>query len=128
MVDVSSPGRTAVAGGADSLYLERAPHEGGPESAVVVRRLSRRRRVDAEKYPRWQLDYLTLLAQRDLPNWGLPAEPQLIQRLLRMLAALHGQTLNASQLGQSLGLSYHTVHRYLDFLAGASWCAMPPST
>ena len=72
-----------------------------------------------KSYPRWQFDYLTLLAQRDLPNWGLPAKPQLTLRLLRMLAALHGQTLNASQLGQSLGLSYHTVQRYLDFLAGA---------
>jgi len=75
--------------------------------------------VLAEKhYPRWQLDYLTLLAQRDLPNWGLSAQPQLMQRLLRMLAALQGQILNASQIGQSLGLSYHTVQRYLDFLAG----------
>jgi len=72
-----------------------------------------------KSYPRWQLDYLTLLAERDLPNWGLPAKPQLTLRLLRMLAAMHGQMLNASQLGQSLGLSYHTVYRYLDFLEGA---------
>lgn len=72
-----------------------------------------------KQYPRWQLDYLTLLAQRDLPNWGLPAKPQLTQRLLRMLAAMHGQMLNATQIGQSLGLSYHTVQGYLDFLAGA---------
>src|SRR5262249_17407220 len=40
-------------------------------------------------------------------------------RLLRMLAAVHGQAWNASQLGQSLGLSYHTVNGRLDFLAGA---------
>jgi len=60
-----------------------------------------------------------LLAQRDLPNWGLPGKPPLTQRLFRMLAAWHGQTLNASQIGQSLGLSYHTVQRYLDFLTGA---------
>lgn len=36
-----------------------------------------------------------------------------------MLAALHGQVWNASQVGQSLGLSYHTVNAYLDFLVGA---------
>jgi len=71
------------------------------------------------RYPRWQLDYLTLLAQRDLPAWGLPARPQTTARLLRMLAALHGQPWNASQLGQSLGLSYHTVDSYVDYLAGA---------
>lgn len=71
------------------------------------------------RYPRWQLDYLTLLSQRDLPAWGLPARPEVTSRLLRMLAALHGQAWNASQLGQSLGLSYHTVNGYLDHLAGA---------
>jgi uncharacterized protein len=70
-------------------------------------------------YPRWQIDYLALLTQRDLPSWGLPAKPQTTQRLLRMLAALHGQVWNASQVGQSLGLSYHTVNDYVDYLAGA---------
>jgi len=70
-------------------------------------------------FPRWQRDYLTLLTQRDLPTWGLPSRPQTTDRLLRMLAALHGQLWNASQVGQSLGLSYHTVNTYLDYLAGA---------
>lgn len=36
-----------------------------------------------------------------------------------MLAAAHGQAWNASQLGQGLGLSYHTVNGTLDFLTGA---------
>ena len=72
-----------------------------------------------ERYSRWQLDYVALLTQRDLPAWGLPAKPQVTQRLLRMLAALHGQTWNASQVGQSMGLSYHTVNSYLDYLEGA---------
>lgn len=70
-------------------------------------------------FPRWQLDYLALLTQRDLPNWGLPSRPQVTDRLLRMVAALHGQTWNASQVGQSLGVSYHTVNGYLDYLEGA---------
>jgi hypothetical protein len=70
-------------------------------------------------YPRWQLDYLALLTQRDLPNWGLPAKPQTTDRLLLMLAAVHGQAWNASQLGQSLGLTYKTVNSYLDYLAAA---------
>jgi predicted AAA+ superfamily ATPase len=71
------------------------------------------------RYPRWQMDYLSLLSQRDLPAWGLPAKPQVTDRLFRMLAALHGQTWNASQVGQSLGLSYKTVNSYLDYLVGA---------
>jgi predicted AAA+ superfamily ATPase len=57
--------------------------------------------------------------QRDLPAWGLPAKPQLTQRLLRMLAAVHGQSWNASRIGQSLGLSYKTVNSYMDYLEGA---------
>jgi predicted AAA+ superfamily ATPase len=70
-------------------------------------------------YPRWQRDYLALLAQRDLPIWGLPSKPQTTDRLFRMLAALHGQIWNASQVGQGLGLSYHTVNTYVDYLEGA---------
>ena len=70
-------------------------------------------------FPRWQRDYLDLLVQRDLPNWGLPARPQTTNRLIRMLAAQHGQVWNASQLGKSLGLSYHTVNSYLDYFVGA---------
>jgi predicted AAA+ superfamily ATPase len=82
---------------------------GFPEGGVLKRR----------RYPQWQRDYLALLAQRDLPNWGLTAGPQVTERMLRMVAAVHGQTWNASQIGQSLGLSYHTVNVYLDYLVGA---------
>ena len=60
-----------------------------------------------------------MLVFRDLPNWGLPAEPQTTQRLLKMIAAVHGQTLNASQLGKSLDISYKTTKSYLGYLEGA---------
>ena len=75
--------------------------------------------LDAAHYPHWQRAYLELMAQRDLPNWGLPAQPQVTQRLFRMLAALHGQIWNASQVAKSLGLNYHTANRYVDFLENA---------
>ena len=70
-------------------------------------------------FPVWQSDYLSLLAQRDLPNWGLPAPHRTTERLLRMLAAVHGQEWNASRIGKSLALSYHTVNGYVDYLEGA---------
>ena len=73
----------------------------------------------AQRFPAWQRDYLALMAQRDLPAWGLRARPQVTDRLLHMLGAVHSQPWNASALGQSLGLSYHTVNGYLDFLEGA---------
>jgi len=75
--------------------------------------------LSPKHYPRWQKDYLALLTQRDLPAWGLAAKPQVTDRLMAMLAALHGQAWNATSVGQSMGLSYHTVNSYLDYLAGA---------
>ncbi|MBI4735342.1 MAG: ATP-binding protein, partial [candidate division NC10 bacterium] len=70
-------------------------------------------------YPSWQASYVALMTQRDLPAWGLPARPATTERLLRMIAASHGAVLNATNLGQSLGVSYHTVQSYLDYLEGA---------
>jgi len=70
-------------------------------------------------FPEWQRNYLELLALRDLPLWGLPARAQTTRTLFRMVAALHGAPWNASQVGGSLGLSYHTVNSYLDYLEGA---------
>ena len=71
------------------------------------------------QYPHWQESYIELLCQRDLPHWGLPTNPSMTTRLCRMIAAVHAQPWNASQLGKSLGLSYHTVNRYVDFLEHA---------
>lgn len=72
-----------------------------------------------DMFPDWQADYLDLQITWDLPAWGLPARPQLTRRLLHMLAAVHGQPLNASQLGASLALDHKTVLHYCDYLEGA---------
>ena len=72
-----------------------------------------------EMFPEWQENHLEALATRDLPNWGLPARPRQTSRLLAMLAASHGQPLNASQLGASLALNHKTVLGHIDFLEGA---------
>ncbi|MCE2390625.1 MAG: ATP-binding protein, partial [Proteobacteria bacterium] len=71
------------------------------------------------RFPGWQLDYLELLAQRDLPAWGLSAAPRRTLLLMRMLAATHGQVWNGAALGRSLGLDAKTVERHVDFLEGA---------
>ncbi len=75
--------------------------------------------IEKEKFPVWQESYLDLLAMRDLPVWGLNARPPLIKRFFGMLAASHGNTWNASQIGKSLGISYHTVNSYLGYLEQA---------
>jgi uncharacterized protein len=89
----------------DRLWL----YGGYPEGGVL----------NGKQFPRWQRDYLALLSQRDLPNWGLPATPAVTDRLMRMVAAVHGQEWNASKIAQSLGVSYKTVNSYMDYLVGS---------
>jgi predicted AAA+ superfamily ATPase len=84
-------------------------HGGFPDGGVL----------EAGAYPVWQENYLRTMAERDLPAWGLPAKPMVTHRLFRMVAAEQGAILNLSKLGQSLGLSHHTVNTYLDHLEGA---------
>jgi predicted AAA+ superfamily ATPase len=67
----------------------------------------------------WLEALLATLAQRDLPQLGLPARPPLTLRLFQMLAHLHGELLNATALGGALGITSPTVTRYLDFLEAA---------
>jgi len=86
---------------------------------VAQRRVSDGGILDKNRFPLWQRNYLDLLAMRDLPSWGLTARPQLTRRFFKMLAAVHGNTWNASQIGKSLGISYHTVNSFLEYLEQA---------
>ncbi|MBM3264566.1 MAG: ATP-binding protein, partial [candidate division Zixibacteria bacterium] len=63
-------------------------------------------------FPDRQRICLKGMSQRDLPNWGFPAPPRVTEQLFRMLAAAHGQIWNASEIGRSLGISYHTADTY----------------
>lgn len=64
----------------------------------------------------WWDSYLRLVLERDLPQYGVQADPLFMRRLLTMLAHQHGGLLNSSALGSSLGVSHHTVLRHLDVL------------
>lgn len=64
----------------------------------------------------WWEAYLRTYVERDLPQLGVSADPLLLRRMLTMLAHSQSALMNASQLGNSLGVSYHTVQRYLDIL------------
>ncbi len=75
--------------------------------------------LEPARYPTWQENYVALVTQRDLPNLGLPAKPMVTERLLKMIAAVHGQEWNASKIAASLGINYQTVNSYLGYLHGA---------
>ena len=65
----------------------------------------------------WRQDFIQTFLQRDLPQMGVGVPAETLHRFWRMLAHLHGQLFNASQLGASLGCVAHTtVARYLDVL------------
>jgi hypothetical protein len=66
----------------------------------------------------WWESYLGTVLRRDLVAYGFRPDALLLRRLLAMLAAQQGALLNLSTLGNSLGVSYHTVQHGLDLLEG----------
>jgi predicted AAA+ superfamily ATPase len=67
----------------------------------------------------WRRDFIRTFIDKDFATLGLGATPSSIGRLWQMAAHYHGQTLNASEIGRSLGESYKTVQRHLELLEGA---------
>ena len=70
----------------------------------------------ADQWIRWQENYVRTFVERDVARHGLKASPIQIRRLMGMLAGLQGELLNASEIGRSLGINYHTVNAHLDVL------------
>jgi uncharacterized protein len=67
----------------------------------------------------WRLDFMRLLLERDLPQFGVQIPALTLQRFWRMVANSHSQLTNMSQLASSMGISVPTVGRYLDLLEAA---------
>lgn len=66
----------------------------------------------------WRQAYVATFLERDIPSLGFQIPSQNMRRFWLMLAHYHGQILNASDFGRSLGISHHTVRKYLDILTG----------
>ncbi len=67
----------------------------------------------------WRMNFVQTFLERDIPQMGFNLAAPTLRRFWTMIAHYHGQTLNASEVGRSLGVSDHTTRRYLDILAGA---------
>ena len=67
----------------------------------------------------WRTDFVRSFLERDFGTLGLGATPASLGRLWRMAAHHHGQFLNASELGRSLGETHKTVQRHLEMLEAA---------
>jgi uncharacterized protein len=66
----------------------------------------------------WRQAYISTFLERDIPNLGFQIPPTQMRRFWLMLVHYHGQIFNGSELGRSLGVSDHTVRKYLDILSG----------
>ncbi len=64
----------------------------------------------------WLNNFIKTYAERDIPLLGLNVSPLQIERLWRILASLHGQLVNYSEIGKSLGITSNTTKKYMDFL------------
>jgi uncharacterized protein len=67
----------------------------------------------------WREAFVRTFLERDLPQLGISIPAEALRRFWTMVAHAHGQVWNATGIGRSLGVSDHTVRRYLDVLAGA---------
>jgi len=64
----------------------------------------------------WRLDFIRTFLERDIPQLGFRTPAKTLERFWRICAHLHGQLLNSSKLGESMGVSHHTVRSYVDML------------
>lgn len=64
----------------------------------------------------WYRNFIQSYVQRDLPLYGLPADPSVTRQLLQMIASANGGLLNYSTFAKSLELSIPTIKTYLSFL------------
>lgn len=72
---------------------------------------------DAKSFE-WRQAYIATFLERDIPNLGITIPPRTLRRFYMMLAHYHGNAFNASEIGNSLGISHTTSRRYLDILSG----------
>jgi predicted AAA+ superfamily ATPase len=64
----------------------------------------------------WLSNFIQTYLERDIPQLGFNYAASKMRRFWRMLAHVHGQILNKSRLGDSLGVSHTTLGSYVDLL------------
>lgn len=70
---------------------------------------------DPQSYE-WRMQFMRTFLEQDIPGFGIHIQPLVLRRFWQMCAHCHGQILNRSKIGDSLGVNHHTVQHYLDIL------------
>ena len=74
--------------------------------------------LDEDSYE-WRKAYIKTFLEKDIAMLGFHISPPKMQQLWTMLAHYHGNVLNYTELGRSLGITDKTIKFYIDILAGA---------
>lgn len=64
----------------------------------------------------WREAFIATYLERDLPQLGVRVPAQQMRRFWQMLAHLHGQVWNASEVARSMGVTAPTANHYLAIL------------
>lgn len=67
----------------------------------------------------WRENFIRTFVERDVPQMGFQFPSAAVRRFWQMIAHVHGQIWNGSEIGASLGVAHTTARRYLDLLSGA---------
>jgi predicted AAA+ superfamily ATPase len=66
----------------------------------------------------WRENYIKTFLEKDIPNLGINVSPHTLRRFWMMLTHYHGQIMNMSEIGKSLGVSNTAIRHYLGILTG----------
>jgi len=64
----------------------------------------------------WREDFIRTFLERDIPAMGFRIPENSMRRFWTMLSHCNAQVLNRSKIGESIGVSHHTVQQHLDIL------------
>jgi predicted AAA+ superfamily ATPase len=66
----------------------------------------------------WRREYVRTYLEQDIPNLGFNIPAPTLYRFWMMLTHYHGNLLNYSEIGKSMGLSDTSIRKYVDILSG----------
>ncbi len=68
---------------------------------------------------KWHENFIKTYIERDLPTLGFHSDTVRVERIIRIIASLHGQILNYSTIAKAVGYSVFNVRRIINILEHA---------
>ncbi len=73
----------------------------------------------SERSMEWRRNFMRTILERDLPQLGIRIPSETLRRFWIMVAHYHAQIWSGAELARSMGVTEHTVRRYVEILTGA---------